>query len=148
MVKKKGRNSVLTTALIIGASASLMAGWTWHSIPGYEVESGNHVAEKAFYDHRSELMVEVNGEVIRLLSAGDVDNSLQWFQMRTPEGQHLLVGHDFGYGDPIPLTPKDRVTVRGGYEWTESGGIIRHTERDHSLNRLHGWIVHEGKKYD
>lgn len=147
-MKKKGRNPVITIGIIIGAAASLLAGWSWHSMPGYELEPGNHVVEKAFYDHRSGLMVEVTGEVIRVLGEEGEDSSLQWFQVRTPNGQHLLVGHDAGLGEPIPLARKDLVTVRGDYEWSESGGTIRHTERDTSLNRLHGWVEHKGKKYE
>ena len=72
---------------------------------------------------------------------------MQWFQMRTPEGQHLLVGHDNGMADQIPLTVKDAVTVRGMYEWTESGGTIRGTQKDNSMERRHGFVEHKGKKY-
>ena len=145
-MKKKGRSPVITTAIIIGTAVSLMAGWSWHSLPGYEIEAGNHAAEKAFYEQRSDLMVEVSGQVVRML--GDGTNGMQWFQMRTPSGQHLLVGHDNGRDEPIPLSPRDEVVVRGDYVWSESGGTIRRTERDLSLERLHGWVEHKGKKYD
>ena len=147
-MKKKGRSSVVPTAIIIGTSASLMAGWSWHSIPGYEIEPGNHVAARAFSTSQSELMVEVTGTVVRLIGNNDSVQGLQWFQMRTPSGQRLMVAHDNGLQGPIPLSPRDEITVRGGYEWTESGGTIRNTERDHSLKRLHGWVEHKGKRYD
>ena len=145
-MKKKGRFPVITTAIIIGTAVSLMAGWSWHSVPGYQVEAGNHVVEKAFYENRSDLMVEVSGQVVRVL--GDGGNGMQWFQVRTPNGQHLLVYHDYGNDEPIPLSARDQVVVRGDYDWSESGGTIRRTERDLSLERLHGWVEHKGKKYD
>ena len=66
-MKKKGRHSVVTTAIIVIIAVSLVAGWSLHSIPGYRVEPGNHVAEKAFYDQQSDLMVEVSGEIVRVL---------------------------------------------------------------------------------
>ena len=147
-MKKKGSNSVVLTAIIVFTSASLMAGWSWHSIPGYELSAGNHVVEKAYYQKQTGLMVEVSGQVVRVLGSGENDDALQWFQMRTPAGQRLLVAHDEGIAGPIPLSPRDDVTVRGLYEWTESGGTIRHTERDISLARQHGWIEHEGRKHD
>lgn len=145
-MKKKGKSTVVTTAIIVGTSVMLVAGWSLHSIPGYKVEPGNHVAERAFYDQQTDLMVEVNGEVVRLLGQGG-DSRMQWFQIRTPEGQYLLVGHDNGLAKPIPLAAKDAVTVRGLYEWTESGGTIRGTQKDVTLARRHGWVEHKGKKY-
>lgn len=146
-MKKKGRHSVVTTAIIVIIAVSLVAGWSLHSIPGYHVEPGNHVAEKAFYDHHSDLMVEVSGEVVRILGKEGDDKRLQWFQMRTPEGQYLLVGHDNGLANPIPLSARDSVIVRGIYQWTESGGTIRGTHKDNTLARRHGWVEHKGKKY-
>ena len=147
-MKKKGSNSVVLTTIIVFVSASIMAGWSWHSIPGYELSAGNHVAEQAYYEKQSGLMVEVSGQVVRVLGSGENGDALQWFQMRTPVGQRLTVAHDGGLSDPIPLSPRDDVVVRGLYEWTESGGTIRNTERDFSLARQHGWIEHDGRKYD
>lgn len=147
-MNKKGTSSVIPTALILGTSASLMAGWSWHSIPGYEIEPGNHVVARAFSANQTGLMVEVTGTVVRLIVDDASVDGLQWFQMRTPSGQRLMVAHDNGLNSPIPLSPRDEVTVRGGYEWTESGGTVRNTERDHSLKRLHGWVDHKGKRYD
>lgn len=146
-MKKRGRHSAVTTAVIVIIAVSLVAGWSLHSIPGYKLEPGNHVAEKAFYDHQTGLHVEVSGEIVRVLGKEGEDTRMQWFQMRTPEGQYLLVGHDNGMSDPIPLSTNDRVTVRGTYEWTESGGTIRGTHKDNSLARKHGWLEHKGKKY-
>ena len=146
-MKRKGKSTFITTAIIVGTSIMLVAGWSLHSIPGYKVEPGNHVVEKAFYDNQSGMMVEVSGEVVRLLGRETGDSRLQWFQMRTPEGQYLLVGHENGLAKPIPLEARDHVIVRGMYEWTESGGSIRGTQKDNSLARQHGWVEHKGNKY-
>jgi hypothetical protein len=147
IMKKKGSSAVIPTAIIIGTAASLMAGWSWHSLPGYELVSGNHVVEKAFYEKQSELMVEVTGQVVRVIDNDDTFDSVQWFHIRTPGGHHLLISHDIGRGEPIPLSIPDSVTVRGRYDWSESGGTIRNTERDSSMDRLHGWVEHKGEKY-
>lgn len=147
-MKKKGRTSVISTAVIVFVSVSLVAGWTWHSIPSYTFEPGNHVAEKAFYEQRSGMVVEVTGQVIRILGNATPGSGFQWFEMKTPNGQHILVGHDNGVSGSIPLFTLDEVSVRGEYEWTEKGGTIRSTQRDNSLRRRHGWIEHEGIRYD
>ena len=147
-MKKKGRGSVVTTGIIVFVSVSLVAGWSWHSIPSYNIETGNHVAEKAFHEQRTGIMVEVTGKVIRILGDDTADSDYQWFEIKTPNGQHILVGHDNGVSAAIPLFVLDEVTVRGEYEWTEKGGTIRSTQRDSSLNRRHGWIAIKDKRYD
>ena len=70
------------------------------------------------------------------------------FQLRTPGGQYIMVNHENNPSDPLPISPRDQVTVRGRYEWTELGGTIRMTNRDNSLQRRHGWIEYEGKRFD
>ena len=147
-MKKKGHRPVFLTVAIVFVSVSLVAGWTWHSIPSYSFESGNHVAVQAFYEQRTGIMVEVSGQVVRVLGNGQIDSDSQWFQMRTPNGQHFLVGHNNGESNSIPLLVRESVIVRGEYEWTESGGTIRRTQRDNSLKRRHGWIEYKGKRYD
>jgi len=147
-MKKKGKHSATLTAIILFTSLSLIAGWSWHSIPGYKMSPGNHIVERAYYEEQTGIMVEVTGEVIRVLGSKKDDGSMQWFQMRTPSGQRLLVAHDYGLGERIPLNPLEPVTVRGEYEWTETGGTIRGTKRDRSLKRRHGWVEYDGRKYD
>ena len=147
MPKKKGRKSTYLTVGIVAVSLSIILGWTWHSIPGYSPTPGVHVIEQAFYEKRSDIMVEVSGEVVRAIRPVRGNESYQEFQMRLPNGQLLLVVHDAGLGDRVPLKAHDAVTVRGSYQWTELGGAIYGTQRDSSLKRLHGWIMHKGKKY-
>ena len=147
-MKKKRRSPVFLTTVIVLVSVSLVAGWTWHSIPNYSFESGNHVAARAFYEQRTGIMVEVSGQVVRVLQSGGNESASQWFQMRTPNGQHFLVGHHSDASDAIPLLARENIVVRGEYEWTESGGTIRQTQRDTSLRRRHGWIEYKGKRYD
>ena len=147
MPRKKGRKPAYLTAGIVVVSISIVLGWSWHSIPGYRVEPGMHIVEQAFYEERSDIMVEVSGQVVRTVRPVRGNESYQEFQMRMPNGQLLLVVHDAGTGERIPLKPHDEVKVRGNYQWTELGGTIYGTQRDSSMKRLHGWIEHQGKKY-
>jgi len=147
-MKKKGIKPAALAVAIALFLAFLSAAWIWHSQPGYELSPGNHVVEQAYHENRSGMMVEVSGKVVRLIETEKNEGSLQWFQIATPNGLRLMVAHDHGPAEPIPLKPRDEVTVRGRYEWTETGGTLRNTERDSSLSRLHGWILHDGRKYD
>lgn len=147
-MKKKGRSSTATTAVIIIIAISIVAGWSWHSIPNYQLNVGFQSVEKAFYDKRSDLIVEVEGQVVRILSTSKGSNGVQRFAIRMQNGQVVQVNHKAGPSDIIPLATNDAVKVRGEYFWTETGGTIHHTEYDHGLARRHGWVEHKGKKYD
>ena len=145
---KRGKGPSFLSAGIVLTAVSLVAGWTWHSQPGYNLEAGAHVVERAFYSQESDLMVEVTGQVVRLIQPENLGPDLQQFQMRTPAGQLLLVEHNTSGFSHVPVGIRDEVTVRGNYQWSELGGIIDGTQRDTSLKRRHGWIEHEGTKYD
>ena len=92
--------------------------------------------------------VEVTGQVVRLIQPESLGPDLQQFQLRTPAGQLLLVEHDTSGYSHVPVGIRDEVTVRGSYQWSELGGVIIGTQRDSSMKRRHGWIEHEGERYD
>ena len=148
MTRKKGRNPGILSGIIIFAALSLVLGWTWHSMPGYEVESGVHVVEKAFYAKQSDLMVEVTGEVVRIVRPVEGNEGHQEFQLRLPNGQLLLVVRNTDARDRAPIKAHDKVTIRGDYQWSELGGVIHGAQRDYSMDRRHGWVEVDGKKYD
>lgn len=93
-------------------------------------------------------MVEVTGKIVRVIEQEKTNPRYQEFQMRLPNGQLLLVLHKNGIKEWIPLQPRRDVTVRGNYQWTELGGIVRDTQKDNSMERRHGWVEYDGKRYD
>ena len=117
-------------------------------MPGYKVEAGVHVVEKAYYDKESDLMVEVTGEVVRVVRPVEGNEGHQEFQMSLPNGQVLLVVRNTSARDRAPVEVHDRVTVRGDYQWSEMGGVVHGAQRDYSMDRRHGWVEIDGKKYD
>ena len=135
-------------ALITGIATILFAFWAWQSQPGYKIEPGYGVVERAYLNKQSGLMVDVSGQVVRILLDDKYDVQNQKFVMRMQNGQSLLVIHNINFGDPIPITINQEVKVRGEYSWTERGGLINWTGRDYSIERRHGWIEHQGHKYD
>ena len=148
MTRKKARGPGILSGFIIFAALSVFLGWSWHTLPGYDVEPGVHVVERAFYDKQSDLMVEVTGEVVRVVRPVKGNEGHQEFQLRLPNGQLLSVVRNTSAEDRVPLVASDQVTVRGNYRWSELGGVIHGVQRDYSLDRMHGWVELDGKKYD
>ena len=134
---------VLSTGVLVLAGL----GWLWQSRPGYLVEPGPGTVAKAYANHWSGVMAEVQGEVVRLL-LDNRDGATQAFVIRLRNGQDLLILHDLGQADRVPVATGDLVTVRGEYDWSETGGTMRRTFRDHSLGRRHGWIEHKTIRYE
>ena len=147
-MKKRGRAPTFVTGAIIFTAVFLVAGWSWQSMPGSsDIQIGHLAVEKAYYDEASDLLVEIDGEVIRLLTPSPGNSRLQRFLVRMNNGQVLQVMHLNDMKEMIPLKVSDVVKVRGEYFWTETGGTIHNTERDFSLARRHGWVEHKGKTY-
>jgi hypothetical protein len=144
----RGMKTRLYAALITGIFTLLFAVWAWQSVPGYNIELGFGAVEKAYHSQQSGLMVEVTGKIIRILSDDKDDLQNQKFVIRLQNGQVLLVTHDISVAETAPVSINHEVTVRGEYSWTVTGGLIHWTHRDYSAKRRHGWIEHQGEKYD
>jgi hypothetical protein len=134
-------------ALVAVVAAIMASAAYWHSIPGYEVEPGYATVEKAFQARQSDVMVDVSGQVVRLLKDDRENSAQQRFVINLPNGRNLLIVHDLGNADRVPVSLHDEVNVRGEYEWTETGGMIHWTHHDIGPDRRHGWIEHQGKRY-
>ena len=148
MVRKK--HYFRWIAILLGAIAVLVgAGWYWQSQPGsgYTVELGFAPLEHAYYDRHSSFMSEVSGTVVRIVVDDRSEPNTQQFFIRLQNGQTVLVVHDLKGGARVPVAIEDQVTIRGEYIWNETGGILQNTERDLSPQRRHGFIEHEGKRY-
>lgn len=120
----------------------------WQSRPGYRIEPGIKTVQDAYRYHQTDVMAEVTGTVARILVDDRDDTRNQKFIMRLANGQSLLVLHDQVSSDRVPVKIDDTVLVRGEYQWTETGGTLRFTQRDYSPRRMHGWIDHQGQRYD
>lgn len=148
MKRKKRTPKVI--AAFLGVVAIVTAGWwIWQSRPGsdYEVELGFAILEDAFYDRRDGFMAEVSGTVTRVLAANPNDPTYQRFIIRLENGQSILIVHNQAAGNTVPVAIDDRVTVRGEFEWSETGGLLKNTHMDLSPKRRHGFVEHDGKRY-
>lgn len=134
--------AIVVLAVLIGVAL------LWQSRPGYRIEPGFMTVQDAYRYHQTGMMAEVTGTVARVLMDDKDDPRHQKFIIRMTNGQSLLILHDQVSGDQVPVKVDDTVLVRGEYQWTETGGMLRFTQRDYSPRRMHGWIEHQGRRYD
>ncbi len=92
--------------------------------------------------------VEVTGFVKRLLS-DDADGSRhQRFIIEIAEPRTLLIAHNIDLAERVPVSPGDRVHVRGMYEWNDLGGLIHWTHHDPQGIEEGGYVRYRTRIYD
>lgn len=104
--------------------------------------------ERLFAEGRSDVMVQVSGEVARALMDDNQGSRHQRFVLELPSGHTVLVAHNLDLARRVPLGRGDRVEVKGEYEWNARGGVLHWTHRDPQRRREGGWIKHFGDTYE
>ena len=95
----------------------------------------------AVRERRSNLMVEVKAEVLRSLPDEEISHAPhQRFLIRLDNGVALMVTHNLDISRRIPISVKDRLRIRGEYDWNYQGGLIHWTHSDPEGQRAGGWI--------
>ena len=110
--------------------------------------SSDIAISRAFKDRKSNVQVEGEGVVIRLL-ADDLNGSRhQRFILRLASGQTLLIAHNIDVAPRVAgLRKGDTVQFYGEYEWSEKGGTVHWTHRDPKGHHANGWLKHDGRTY-
>ena len=103
---------------------------------------------RAFASGTSDVQVEGEGTVIRVLP-DDVDGSRhQRFIVQLASGQTLLITHNIDLAPRIAgLKVGDSIGFNGEYVWNEKGGVIHWTHHDPQGRHVAGWVMHNGKRY-
>ena len=103
---------------------------------------------RAFASGTSDIQVEGEGTVIRLLP-DDLDPPRhQRFIVQLASGQTLLISHNVDLAPRIDgLNVGDSVSFNGEYEWNAKGGVIHWTHHDPQGRHVTGWIKHNGKTF-
>ena len=110
--------------------------------------AGDAALAKAFDDRASDLEVEGDGTVDRLLPDDEDGSRHQRFILRLSSGQTLLVAHNIDIAPRIDdLKVGDAVAFRGVYEWNAEGGTVHWTHRDPGGVHAAGWLRHDGRLY-
>lgn len=103
---------------------------------------------RAFASRTSDVQVQGEGTVIRVLPDDLNGSRHQRFILRLPSGQTLLMAHNIDIAPRINgLEVGDRVRFNGEYVWNAKGGVIHWTHHDPKGRHVTGWLIHNGKTY-
>jgi hypothetical protein len=142
-----GTKARLLTVLLLSSWAGMVAGGC-AADQGAEVPIGDAVLAKAFEDRASDLQVEDQGTVVRILKDDTEGGRHQRFVVRLASGQTLLIAHNIDVAPRVEgLRRGDGVAFRGVYEWSDEGGTIHWTHRDPDGRHAAGWIRYDGRTY-
>jgi len=110
--------------------------------------AGDQQLEAAFDQRQSNIQVEGQGTVSRIL-ADDLNGSRhQKFIVQLASGQTLLLAHNIDLAPRVDgLSEGDRVSFYGEYEWNPKGGVVHWTHHDPDGQHEAGWIKHHGNTY-
>jgi len=103
--------------------------------------------EQAWRNRQSDVWVEVEGEVEKLLSDDLEGPRHQRFVIRLSSGLTLLIAHNIDLAQRVPVEMNDQVRVRGQYEWNKRGGLIHWTHHDPKGKLQGGWISLHNEEY-
>lgn len=104
--------------------------------------------ERAFQQQRSDVQVQAEGTVTRMLSDDNEGSRHQRFIVELRSGQTLLISHNIDLAPRInELEEGDRVEFFGEYEWNPQGGVVHWTHHDPAGRHPGGWIKHNGRTY-
>lgn len=116
------------------------------SIPAQE---SDHVLQEAFDRQQSDLQVEGQGRVSRILSDDLEGSRHQRFIVRLQSGQTVLIAHNIDLAPRVAsIREGDEVRFFGEYEWNQQGGVIHWTHKDPNQQHVDGWIEHRGQRYE
>lgn len=104
--------------------------------------------ENAFVNRLSNLQIEGQGTVAKILPDDDNGSRHQRIIIQLESGRTLLVAHNIDLAQRIDtLRTGDIVAFYGEYEWNPKGGVIHWTHHDPQGRHPAGWIRHDGQTY-
>jgi hypothetical protein len=113
-----------------------------------EATGGTALVLDAFREERSGIMVDVQGQVKRLLRDDLEGSRHQVFILELENSGHTVkVAHNIDLAPRIPLKEGDTVLLRGQYEFNDQGGVLHWTHHDPAGRRSGGYVEHRGQRY-
>ncbi len=105
--------------------------------------------EKAFAVRQSDVQVEGEGVVTRILTDDRDGSRHQRIIVRLASGQTVLISHNIDLAPRIAdVKAGDTVSFFGEYVWNEQGGLIHWTHHDPAGRHVGGWVRHKGRTYE
>ncbi len=113
-----------------------------------KISNLDEIIIEAFENRQSNLQVQGQGVVNKLLADDEVGSRHQKFILRLSSGHTLLVAHNIDLAARIDvLQVNDVIEFYGEYEWNSQGGVIHWTHDDPSGKHTNGWLKLDGITY-
>ena len=119
--------------------------------PAHEATAGgaDQAVAAAFAARQSDVAIEGEGEVIKLLADDKRGSRHQRFLLRLSSGATLLVAHNIDLAPRVDaLRVGDKLRFAGEYEWNERGGVLHWTHRDPRGKHRGGYLELAGRRYE
>jgi hypothetical protein len=102
----------------------------------------------AFARQLSDIPVQGEGKVIRLLADDNKGSRHQRILLALSDGQSVLIAHNIDLAPRIPdIQPGDSIQFKGEYVWNAKGGVVHWTHRDPDGRHAGGWLKHRSETY-
>ena len=135
-------------AILIAGSIGIACHRSLSTESGITNARGDQDIATAFKNHTSNVQVEGEGTVIKVLPDDLQKPRHQRFILRLASGQTVLVTHNIDLAPRVEgLLEGDQVAFKGEYEWNDKGGIVHWTHHDPADRHNAGWLRHQGKVY-
>ena len=103
---------------------------------------------RAFEAGTSNVQVEGEGVVERLLDDDLAGSRHQRFIVRLASGQTVLIVHNIDIAPRVAiLQTGDSIRFYGEYVWNAQGGMVHWTHHDPEGRHVAGWLKHKGRTY-
>ncbi len=113
--------------------------------PSRRVQADAGALMGAIRAQASDVLVEGEGTVVKLLPDDRDGSPHQRFIVRLASGDTLLIAHNIDLAGRLePLVVGDRVSFGGEYVWNAKGGVIHWTHPDPEDRHPAGWLERIG----
>jgi hypothetical protein len=107
------------------------------------------VLTEAFDHQYSNIQVKQTGTIIKILPDDTNGSRHQRFIVRLNSGQSMLIAHNIDLAPRVEGTKEgSTISFYGEYEWNSKGGAIHWTHHNPQGQHEHGWLIHDGRRYD
>ena len=110
---------------------------------------GDSTLREAIAQRQRDVLVQGQGEVIKLLPDDHDGSRHQRILLRLPTGGTLLVAHNIDLAPRVAgLQRGDVLEFQGEYIWNDKGGVLHWTHHDPARRHPGGWLRHDGRTYE
>jgi predicted small secreted protein len=139
---------ILIAAFVVCALLSAGCGSTAPSSSQNGGAGDDGQVARAFENETSNVQVEGEGVVTRILSDDVSGSRHQRFILSLASGQTILIVHNIDLAERVEgLQTGDSVRFYGEYVWNEQGGKVHWTHHDPQGRHVAGWLKHNGRTY-